>query len=288
MNWLVPLPVALPLLVAAGLVGAAPVCHRRIADSAAILTALLAAAACCLLAHLASKGTIVYWFGGWGPRGSAAIGISFVIGPLGAGLAAFCSCLMTVALVFTWQYFDAVRTYFHALMLVFLAAMNGFCLTGDLFNLFVFFELMSVAAYALTGYKVEEVPALAGAINFAVTNSVGAFLVLIGIGLVYGRTGALNMAQAGLALARHPADALAVAALAFIACGFLIKAAVAPFHFWLGDAHAVAPTPVCVLFSGVMIELGLYGAFKVFWTVFHPVLQSAEPRIRLVFLALGA
>ena len=75
--------------------------------------------------------------------------------------------------------------------------MAGFCLTGDLFNLFVFFELMSVAAYALTAYKIEEEQALMGAFNFAVTNSVGAFLVLTGIGLLYGRTGALNLAQLG-------------------------------------------------------------------------------------------
>jgi multicomponent Na+:H+ antiporter subunit D len=288
MMWLVPLPVALPLLVAALLVGLAPVCRRWVADLIGILTAGVVTILCALLVVRSAQSTLVYWFGDWAPRGHAAIGISFVIDPLGAGMACLCAVLVTLALVFSWRYFEAVRTYFHVLMLIFLAAMTGFSLTGDLFNLFVFFELMSVTGYALTGYKVEEVSALEGSINFAVTNSVGAFLVLIGIGLLYGRTGALNMAQVGEALARQPADGLVLVALTLILGGFFVKAAVVPFHFWLADAHAVAPTPVCVLFSGVMIELGLYGAFRVYRTVFEGCLGSHEGPARLVLMSFGA
>jgi multicomponent Na+:H+ antiporter subunit D len=287
-NWLVPLPVALPLLVAAALVAVAPMCRRRLADSIAILTALAVTATCGWLLRLSAENTIVYWFGDWLPRGALAMGISFAIDPIGAAMAGFCSCLVTVALIYAWEYFEAVRTYFHALMLIFLAAMTGFCLTGDLFNLFVFFELMSVVAYALTGYKVEEKQALAGAMNFAVTNSIGGFSVLIGVALLYGRTEALNMAQVGETLAQHPGDAVMIVALTVILCGFFIKAAVAPFHFWLADAHAVAPTPVCVLFSGVMIELGLYGAFRVYWTIFRAAPGLDEHGLRLVFMVLGA
>lgn len=287
MNWLVPLPVALPLLAAAVLVGLAPLCRRWVADSLSIVAAFGVTAACVLLLVHSMRGTIVYWFGDWPPRGHAAIGISFVIDPLGAGMAALCALLMTLALTFSWHYFDAVRTYFHALMLIFLAAMTGFSLTGDLFNLFVFFELMSVTGYALTGYKVEEVNALEGSINFAITNSVGAFMVLIGIALLYGRTGALNMAQVGEALGSR-ADALVLVALSLILAGFFVKAAVVPFHFWLADAHAVAPTPVCVLFSGVMIELGLYGAFRIYHTVFAGALNGCQDRVQLVLVSFGA
>ncbi len=286
MNWLVPLPAALPLLGAAALVAFAPMCRRWVADSAAILAAGAVTAICVVLLVRSEQGTIVYWFGDWQPRGHAAIGISFVIDPLGAGMASLCSLLVTLALAFSWHYFEAVRTYFHALILIFLAAMAGFSLTGDLFNLFVFFELMSVTAYALTGYKVEEVNALEGSINFAVTNSVGAFMVLIGIALLYGRTGALNMAQAGEALGSH-ADGLVLVSLSLILSGFFVKAAVVPFHFWLADAHAVAPTPVCVLFSGVMIELGLYGAFRVYHTVFAGAFGQYQDHLRLVLMSFG-
>ena len=75
--------------------------------------------------------------------------------------------------------------------------MTGFCFTGDIFDLFVWFEVMGVAAYALTAYRPEERGSPQGALNFAITNSIGAYLSLSGIGLIYGRTGALNMAQIG-------------------------------------------------------------------------------------------
>ena len=102
---------------------------------------------------------------------------------------------------------------------------------------------MSVSAYALTAYRIERPAPLQGALSFAVTNSVGAMMILFGIALLYGRTGALNMAQVGEALAGQPADGLVIVAFALIVGGFLVKAAIVPFHFWLADAYAVAPTP---------------------------------------------
>jgi multicomponent Na+:H+ antiporter subunit D len=152
--------------------------------------------------------------------------------------------------------------------------------------MFVLFELMSVAAYGLTAYKTDEPGPLEGSFNFAVSNSIGAFLVLFGIGLLYGRTRALNLAQLGDALAARRADALVICAFTLIVAGFLVKAATVPFHFWLADAHAVAPAPVCLLFSGVMVELGLFGVAQVYWQVFSGVLD-ATAALRAVLVGFG-
>src|SRR5207244_12749763 len=116
--------------------------------------------------------------------------------------------------------------------------------------------------------RAEEPRSLQGPLNCAVTNSIGAYLSLSGIGLIYGRTGALNMAQIGAYINRRPPSGLVVVAFLLIISGLLIKSAIVPFHFWLADAHAVAPTPVCVLFSGVMVELGLDRIARAYWPRF--------------------
>lgn len=284
---LIPLPVVLPLLMAALLAVISSLAPRRIVDAVSTATAMAVTGICVVLLVRSTTAPLVYAFGGWQPRHGIVLGILFVIDPLGAGMAALVGALVTAAFVFSWRYFEEVRGLFHVLMLVFLGAMVGFCLTGDLFNLFVFFELMGVAAFALTGYKIEESGPLQGALNFAVLNSVAAFLVLTGIALLYGRTGALNMAQIGATLAHGPADGLVIVAFALITCGFFVKAAVVPFHFWLADAHAVAPTPVCVLFSGAMVELGLYAVVRVYWTVFAGTMQPHVPSLRALLVAAG-
>ena len=187
---LAPLPVTVPLLVAAALVVLEKFPgKRRLLDLIALVTAVGVLLLDLVLLRQSLAGTVVYWFGGWKPVGGFPIGICFVVDPAAAGLAALAAFLTAMALLFSWHYFHAIGIFYHTLMLLFLASMEGFCLTGDLFNMFVFFELMGVAAYALTGYKIDDTGPLEGALNFAVMNSIGAFLVLLGIGIVYARRG---------------------------------------------------------------------------------------------------
>jgi multicomponent Na+:H+ antiporter subunit D len=280
------LPMALPFLGAALLAAIGSHVPRRVSDAVALLATAASAVISFVLLAKSRHGMLTYWLGGWQPRQGVAIGIVLAIDPIGAGLAALSGVLVFAALVFAMRLFDDVHAHFHVLMLAFLAALCGFGLTGDLFNLFVWFELMSAAGFALCGYKIEETASIQGAINFAVINTIGAFFVLTGIALLYGRTGALNLVQIGRAL--PAADGLVLVAFALIACGFLVKGAMFPFHFWLADAHAVAPTPVCVLFSGVMVEAGLYAVARVYGTIFAGPLGAHHARVRGLFLAFGA
>lgn len=284
------LPVVIPLVVAAALMMAQHWISRLAGSLIAISTALLTAIACGVLLDVSLSHTIQYWFGGWTPRDGFALGIEFSIDPIGAAMATLIAVLGAAALIFSIRYFDTAGMIFPSLMLIFIGAMCGFSLTGDLFNLFVFFELMSVAAFALCAYKSEDPGTVQGAWNFAVINSVGAFLIVTGIAFLYSRTSALNMAQIGDILKNlrgSQTHALIIAAFTFIAGGFMIKAAIVPFHFWLDDAHAVAPTPVCVLFSGAMVELALYGIARVYWVIFSSRM-TPQPGLRGVLIGFAA
>jgi multicomponent Na+:H+ antiporter subunit D len=286
MSWLLPLTVVVPFIGA----GLGVALDHWMPDWVKQFPALICSVATTVFAALAlthSGSEPIHWFGGWQPKHGVAIGIAFVGEPFGAGMATFVGVLTTAALVFSWRYMEEAPRLYRVLMLVFLGGMCGFALSGDLFNMFVFFEVMGVAAYALAGFHVEQLGPLQGALNFAITNSIGAYMILFGTALVYGRTGALNLAQIGKTLDGHPPDALVVVAFTLIIVGFLVKAAIVPFHLWLADAHAVAPAPVCVLFSGVMVELGLLGVARVYWTVFDAPFGAHAADVRNVLVAVG-
>jgi multicomponent Na+:H+ antiporter subunit D len=287
MNALAPLVVAVPLLAAALIAAAGRFVGGRVADVLALGATLACAGLLVAVLARLHGGIATVWLGGWHPRDGVAIGVAFSLDPLGVGLALFIAALMTLALIYGSGALDPEPPHVHVLALVFLAGMVGFCLSGDLFNMFVFFELMSVSAYALTGIDVDEGAALEGSLNFAVTNTIGSFLAVIGIALVYARTGALNIAQAGHVLDRGQVDGLVVVALAFLVCGFLVKAAVVPFHLWLADAYAVAPAAICIVLAGAMSEIGVLGVVRVVFGVFgSPVAEHAEA-VRVVFVVAG-
>jgi multicomponent Na+:H+ antiporter subunit D len=281
-----PLAVVVPLAVAALLLLLSHVLPNPLPDAIATATALAVLAATCAIAVAANDAPLVYWFGNWAPRGQLVIGIGFVASQADAIVAALAALLFAATFVFAWSYFEDIRTFFHVLMLLFLAAMEGFCFTHDLFNLFVWFEVMSVTAFALTAYRLEPSP-LEGALNFTITNSLAGFLMLGGIGLLYVRIGALDFGALGRGVAASPHDPVALGAFCLLASGLLIKAAMTPFQFWLADAHAVAPSPVSVIFSGAMVPLGVFGLAKVYWEIFAPM-PAVGTVMHTVVLGIGA
>jgi multicomponent Na+:H+ antiporter subunit D len=264
---LVPLPVAIPMVACATLLATAHLLPGRVPDILATLTALCVALLCGVIATQAADGPLVYWFGGWEPADGVHLGIGFSVDEASGWVAAFIGLLYAVTFVFAWGFFGRTHGHFQILMLLFLAAMVGFCFTRDMFNLFVWFEVMSVAAFALTAYHLAE-SALAGAINFTVINSLAGFLMLGGIGLIYAQTGSLDFEGIAAAVARGGHDPVVAGAFCLVAAALMIKGAIVPFQFWLADAHAVAPSPVSVIFSGAMVSLGLFGLAKVSAVVF--------------------
>ena len=181
---LTPLAVLLPLGVAFLMLALSHWLPPRTADVTALVVSLGLVVLCGWLGAVSLHGPIVHWFGGWTPpisgKPDVMLGISFSVDPASAAVAAFCALLFVGSFVFAWGYFDKVHAHFHILMLLFLAAMIGFCLTRDLFNLFVWFELMGIAAFALTAYPLGK-SSLEGAFNFTITNALGSFMMLAGV-----------------------------------------------------------------------------------------------------------
>lgn len=208
---------------------------------------------------------LVYKVGGWMPP----FGIAMVLD----GLTSF--MLVTVNLVsflvtvysvgYMERYSDKFR--FYTLFMLLVAGMNGIIVTGDLFNLFVFFEIASIASYALVAFGTEA-EELEASFKYAVMGTVASSFVLLGIALLYSYTSTLNMADISLTLASKPMGLLGSFVTVLFLAGFGLKAALVPFHAWLPDAHPAAPAPISAMLSGVFIKtLGVYALCRFFFNI---------------------
>lgn len=258
---LIPCLVAIPL-GAAFLVPLAAHRHPRRAD---VIT--LAALALLALASLPWPGrTALYHMGAW----PTPLGIDLRVDALSALMLLIINGLALVCAVYAVAYLRhyTARARFFSLFLFMTAGMNGVVLSGDLFNLYVFMEIAVIASYALVAFggRDEELEA---SFKYAVLGGVSSAFILIGIGLVYGMTGTLNLAQLAERLAGVGNRTPLVFAAAFFFCGFGLKAALVPFHAWLPDAHPAAPAPVSAMLSGVLIKaIGVYVLARLLFNVF--------------------
>ena len=208
----------------------------------------------------------VYNVGKW----SIPLGINMVLDGLTGLFLVTVNLVSSAAMLFSVRYMEqyTAKPKYLSLFMLMVAGMNGVVLTGDLFNLFVFLEIASIASYALVGFGCED-EQLEASFKYMVLGEVGSMFVLLAIGLVYGVTGALNMAYISKAVQNNSANVVLNFALALFIAGFGLKAALVPFHSWLPDAHSSAPAPISAMLSGVLIKvLGVYALVRTIFSIF--------------------
>lgn len=277
-------PVAVPLAAA----GLAILFHRAPAVQRVVLEAgvlLMLGVALALLARVAQGDVITTAFGGW----SAPFGVTFVADRLSAALVTVTGLAALAVTIYSRAEIGARRRRagFDPLFLAMLAAVNGAFLTGDIFNLYVWFELMLVTALGLMTLDRRRAQ-MDGAIRYASMSMLGATFILLGIGLLYGEAGSLNMADLAVKLAgRSPTVALSASGFLLLA-GFALKTGLFPLFFWLPASYHTAPLAVMAALAGLLTKVGFYACLRVFVLVFGVASAPVVPGIPALFGVLAA
>ena len=260
---------AISLLVAAAVVlpavvGAASLLMLRHRLDTSRLVSLgsclaLVGIAVALVAHASGGATESYALGNW----RAPFGIVLVLDRLSAMMLLLTAGLATVVMTYAVATgMDRKGWHFHPLFQFQLLGLNGAFLTGDLFNLFVFFEVLLIASYGLMLHG-QGPQRLKAGVQYVVINLVGSTLFLVGVGLLYGVTGTLNMADLAVRVAAAPAgdQGLIAASALILTVVFALKAAAAPLHFWLPGAYSATTGAVAALFA-IMTKVGAYAIIR--------------------------
>jgi multicomponent Na+:H+ antiporter subunit D len=201
---------------------------------------------------------LVYQVGGWAPPQ----GIVLVADRLSALLALIATLLALASSIYTLTSRKLLeQTYFHVMFLLLLMALLGVFFTGDLFNLYVFMEMVILSSVILVALADRPVSAEV-TFKYTILSALGSTALLFGIGLIYGAMGTLNMAEIALHIHEGPTPVLIPFGAAMLLMVFLLKAGIVPFHFWLPDAHSAAPAAVSAMLSGMLVKVGVYGVLR--------------------------
>lgn len=285
MTWqhhLVIVPIVLPL-VTSGMLLLLPE-QRRDVKGAIALAALIAllVAAVALVQRADTAAPSVYQLGNW----PAPFGIVLVADRLSALMVLLATLLGLAAQLFSLARWDRAGPRFHSLLLLMMMGVNGAFLTGDLFNLFVFFEVFLAASYglALHGAGVARVQA---SLHYIVVNLTASMLFLIGAALIYGVTGTLNLADLAQRIPAVPAAdrALLEAGASALGIAFLIKAGAWPLCFWLPRTYGAASAPAAALFA-ILTKAGIYAVLRI-WLLFFGESSGASAGFGQWWLVAG-
>jgi multicomponent Na+:H+ antiporter subunit D len=282
MTILLVLPLLIPLLSAA-LAVLAPGSARTQRWIGVCGTGALLAAALALGRGVLEHGVLAVQMGGW----PAPFGITLVADVLGCLMVVLTGVTGFAVAIYSLGDIDGERLGqgFTPLFLVLLLGVNAAFLTGDIFNLYVCFEVMLMASFVLmvlgSGRRQTE-----GALKYVTLNLVASAIFLAGVGVLYGMTGTLNMAHlAGIMpeVARHHPDLVAAVAGLFLV-SFGIKAGLFPLYFWLPSSYHTPPVAVSAVFAGLLTKVGVYALLRVFTLVFAGI--DSVYRLLLALAAL--
>jgi multicomponent K+:H+ antiporter subunit D len=284
MNQWIVVPVLLPAMTAGLLLLAGPRLPRWFQRAIGIFASVALLAVAVHLVRDANAGAVqVYALGDWRPP----FGIALVLDRLSALMLLLTAGLGFCALIGASGGVDAESPYFHALFQFQLMGLNGAFLTGDLFNLFVFFEVLLIASYCLllAGNTPRRLHA---GMHYVVVNLVGSSLFLIAAGLLYALTGTLNLADLAVKLPQLGAaeQVLAHSAALMLLVVFALKAALFPLFLWMPPAYSAASAPVAALFA-IMTKVGVYSILRVCLVVFEPAAGIPGAPLSILLVPAG-
>jgi multicomponent K+:H+ antiporter subunit D len=277
------LPVLIPLLTGALLLLAGRAGKAVERSTSLVATTALLLVSLVLLSRVSAGELIVYYAGNW----PAPYGIVLVVDRLSALLLSLTAVLALASLLYAINGDDRLGPRFHALFQMQLLGINGAFLTGDLFNLFVFFEILLIASYALQLHGGGRARVRA-ALHIVVLNLIGSAIFLIAIGAIYAATGTLNLADLAVKVAAASAEqaGLLRAGGLLLLVVFALKAALVPLGFWLPPAYAAASAPAAALFA-IMTKVGVYAILRVHGLVFGPDAGEAASLLTPWLLPIG-
>jgi len=213
-------------------------------------------------------GTVHYHLGGWLPPW----GIEYTVDYLNAFVLVVVSFISFTAAVYSkrsvQKELSEKTAYFYTLFLLQITGFLGIVITGDLFNLYVFLEIASLAGYALIAMGEEGAPM--ASFKYVIMGTVGASFYLLGVGYLYMATGSLNIADLAGLLPELYGSKVILVAFTFLIVGVIIKMALFPLHGWLPGAYAKAPSSVSVLLAPLMTKVAAYVMIRIVFTVFKP------------------
>jgi multicomponent Na+:H+ antiporter subunit D len=218
-----------------------------------------------ILVTVSRDGIQVVQLGNW----PAPFGISFVADLFSAIMAVLGGIIALAVVIFSRAVVDRprVRYGYYPLLLILMMGISGSFLTGDIFNLYVWFEVMLMSSFVLVALGNERAQ-LEGALKYVTINLISSTIFLTAIGILYGITGTLNMAHLSVQLAESDQTALVTVVAVLFMIAFGIKAALFPLFFWLPASYPVAPNAITALFAGLLTKVGVYALIRVFTLLF--------------------